>query len=142
MNTLSVVLTCVDSHVWICLLCKLPFRNHTSYQVHHRSKHTAPESSYKYSCAHCGRRFRQSSQLRLHKCRPENYASNVQKEMQQRNCHRSTAGSVQYIGPTFVRVQRHEDILAIVGDIFTACNDDEDAMDDACVGASINNVVT
>jgi len=63
--------------------------------------------------------------------------------MQQRNSHRSTAASVQYIGPTFVRVQRHDDILAIVGDIFSACNDDdEDAMDDMCVGDSINNDVT
>ena len=137
MNTSTIVLTCVESHVWICLLCKLPFRNHTSYEMHRRSKHTTFASSYKCNCAHCGRRFRQSSQLRLHKCRPENYASNIQKEMRQRNCRTSTAAAVQYVGPTFVQVQRHDDILAIVGDIFThACNDDEDALDNSCTDDS------
>jgi len=112
-------LTFIDSHVWICLLCKLPFQNRGSYELHQRVKHTTPGSSYKHSCGHCGRRFRQPRQLELHKCRPQNFACNVQKEIRLQNCRRFNAATVEYIGPTFVRVQRHDDILAIVGDVFT-----------------------
>jgi len=85
-------------------------------------------------CAHCGRTFRQSRQLQLHKCRPENYASNIQKEMHQQSRHRSRSAAVQYIGLTFVKVQRHDDILAIVGDIFSHTDYGEDnALENTCI---------
>ena len=101
------------------------------------------DNCYKHSCAHCGRRFGQSRQFQLHKCRPENYASNVQKEMRLRNSRRSTTASVEYIGPTFIRVQRHDDILAIVGDVFShACNDDVDTLDDGCIGDGADSNVS
>jgi len=130
---------CIDSHVWICLLCKLPFRHRKSYEIHHHSKHMMLDSCYKHSCVHCGRRFRQSRQLQLHKCRPENYASNIQKEMRQRDCHRFTTATVEYVGPTFVRVQRHDDILTIVGDIFSHAHDDDDDVDTfICDNANTN----
>ena len=119
----TVLLKFVDSRVWICLLCKLPFRDCKSYEIHWQSKHSTPGSGDDHSCAHCGRRFRQTRQLQLHKCRPENYASNIQKEMRQQNRH---SCSVQYVGPTFVKVLRHDDILAVVGDIFSHSDNVED----------------
>ena len=139
---ISAVVVCichaiVASHVWICLLCKLPFRNSKSYEIHHRGKHTAPASNSDHSCAHCGRTFRHDRQLQLHKCRPENYASNVQKEMRQRSRRLSGSAATQYIGPTFVKVPRHDDILAVVGDIFShSDNGDDGAVESTCVADS------
>jgi len=46
--------------------------------------------------------------------------------MRQQSRHCSRSASVQYVGPTFVKVQRHNDILAIVGDIFSDTDNDED----------------
>ena len=108
---------CVGTYVWICLLCKLPFRDRSSYETHQSMQHSMHHSYNKQSCAHCGRQFAQCRQFQLHKCRPENYANNIQKEMLLQSCH--SADARQYIGPTFVTVKRHDDILAIVGDIFS-----------------------
>jgi len=49
--------------------------------------------------------------------------------------NRPGASTVQYIGPTVVRVQRHDDILAIVGDIFSQA-DDDGALDNTCTDDS------
>ena len=99
--------------------CLLRIADHTKFITTSSIRHSTAGTSI---AVHIADEFRQSRQLQRHKCRPENYASNVQKEMRQRNCR----NSAQYIGPMFVTVPRHNDILDIVGDIFSHASDDDD----------------
>jgi len=59
--------------------------------------------------------------------------------MRQRSRRLSCSAATQYIGPTFVKVPRHDDILAVVGDIFShseSDNGDDGAVESTCVADS------
>lgn len=93
---------CVDFLLRLCVLCKQPFHNSGSADIH---LCTAALNDYPHTCMACGRHFAHENQVRQHKCGSEN----------------NGGGAALGGGPMFLTVPIQTDIAEIIthdGDLF------------------------